>query len=282
MKRFLARLLLFFTVFPALMFVVFWDFQLHLVINILIVWASIVGAQEMAGILEIKGFPINRFLTPLFGALLPVFGYAEKAGWLEQGHFFTIIALLIIIVFSRHVFAYRTPSLESIVHKVTGNLAILIYPGLFSYFLVKISSFPQASLYLLVFLLVTLGNDAGAYVAGNLFGRKSKVLLRVSPNKSLAGFIGGLIISPVILCTAAYLRPDVFGSMVYAGVFGTAVGLATILGDLFESALKRSSGLKDSGTAIPGRGGMLDSIDSLLFAAPVYFLYLDQMKRLGM
>lgn len=275
MRRFLVRLALFLTVFPALLFLVFWDVWNHLPVVVLVTVASVIGAAEMSRVLEVRGFPTNKFFTPILGALFPILAYLEVRGLLTTAQSLTVTALMLMALFSRHVFANRAASIHLIVEKVTGNLSILLYPAFFCYFLVRLVAYTNSSWYLLVFLLATFGNDAMAYVIGNLFGRKG--VLKVSPNKSLAGFFGGFLISPGVLGGAAVLRPDLFSGPSLAIAFGSAVGVAAILGDLFESALKRSAGVKDSGHVVPGRGGMLDSIDSLLFAAPVYIVYLETM-----
>jgi phosphatidate cytidylyltransferase len=103
----------------------------------------------------------------------------------------------------------------------------------------------------------------------------------VSPNKSAVGFACGLsgAAATAVLCRALF--PE-FLPTSYPGAvaFGLAIGVLTILGDLVESALKRSSGVKDSSSLIPGRGGVLDSIDSWLLAAPAYYLFFHYMDTL--
>ncbi|MDR0495298.1 MAG: phosphatidate cytidylyltransferase, partial [Treponema sp.] len=90
----------------------------------------------------------------------------------------------------------------------------------------------------------------------------------------IAGFIGGIFASVVVGTGAALIFPEIFvsGSPIAGSLLGLLTGLAAAFGDLGESAIKRSSGIKDSGTIIPGRGGVLDSIDSVIFAAPVFYI----------
>ncbi|UNU73534.1 phosphatidate cytidylyltransferase [Moraxella nasovis] len=121
-----------------------------------------------------------------------------------------------------------------------------------------------------VFLLVWCA-DSGAYFVGRKFGRR-KLAPNVSPNKSVEGLIGGLVTAGVV----------VVGVSIWLGFSGTAfvaflllsvlTVMASVLGDLFESMLKRRAGIKDSGTILPGHGGVLDRIDSLLSATPVFAL----------
>jgi phosphatidate cytidylyltransferase len=121
-------------------------------------------------------------------------------------------------------------------------------------------------------LLLVLGvwsYDTGAYLVGRQIGRH-KFLTHISPSKSIEGLIGGLVATTVVTALLlAGLGQDPRGAL----VLGPVLGLAAQAGDLAESMLKRAAGAKDSGTLIPGHGGMLDRIDSFLFAAPVVALY---------
>lgn len=121
------------------------------------------------------------------------------------------------------------------------------------------------------FLIMLWANDTGAYLSGRSFG-KHKLFERISPNKTWEGFIGGVLLALVI----ALNLEQYFGTLpkwqwasmaLIIGVFGT-------LGDLVESMLKRSLGVKDSGNILPGHGGLLDRFDGLLMAAPLVFFFL--------
>lgn len=117
--------------------------------------------------------------------------------------------------------------------------------------------------WLLLAVLVTWLTDTGAYLVGRSFGRR-KLLPRVSPNKTVEGAVGGLIASAItaLVCASAFglgIGPAV------AALVGIGLGIVGMLGDLAESMIKRHAGVKDSGTWIPGHGGVLDRIDALLF-----------------
>jgi phosphatidate cytidylyltransferase len=121
-------------------------------------------------------------------------------------------------------------------------------------------------------ILLVLGvwaYDTGAYLIGKRFGR-AKFLTHISPSKTYAGLIGGLAAATIVVTLMAMLlgQPLIIGL-----ALGPLLGLAAQAGDLAESILKRAAGAKDSGTLIPGHGGILDRIDSFLFAAPVVALY---------
>lgn len=118
--------------------------------------------------------------------------------------------------------------------------------------------------------LVTLGvmfsvwvNDAFAYFVGSAIGAH-KLVPRISPNKSVEGFVGGLVGSVIVWVVLALFVIDGL-SVAGAVAYGLAVGLAAVVGDLFESRLKRGVGVKDSGNLMPGHGGLLDRSDSMLF-----------------
>ena len=115
-------------------------------------------------------------------------------------------------------------------------------------------------------------SDTAQYFSGRLFGRH-KLSPLISPKKTVEGAIGGFVVAPVVLMLLgrAWL-PDVSSSHVLLVGF-VLVGLG-IAGDLFESLLKRSAGVKDSSTLIPGHGGVLDRIDAILFAAPMFYVFL--------
>lgn len=117
-------------------------------------------------------------------------------------------------------------------------------------------------------------NDTGAYTFGRLFGRH-KLSPRISPNKSIEGFVGGVAVGTLVMWYGHFLV-EVDGHFVIGGTEALAIGLAVAfvvpLGDLFESLLKRSAGVKDSGTLLGEHGGMLDRIDALLLAIPTMYI----------
>jgi phosphatidate cytidylyltransferase len=123
--------------------------------------------------------------------------------------------------------------------------------------------------WIVLLILAVWSYDTGAYLVGRQFGRE-KFLTHISPSKTYAGLVGGVVASTVVV---ALMLIGLGQPPVHALLLGPLAALAAQAGDLAESMLKRAAGEKDSGTLIPGHGGMLDRVDSFLFAAPVVTLY---------
>ena len=124
---------------------------------------------------------------------------------------------------------------------------------------------------LILFLLfVTQFNDVSQYVSGKCFGKR-KIIPKVSPNKTWGGFIGGFIITTII---AAFLAPYLtILTMTQGLIAGMLIAVSGFVGDVVLSSVKRDLRIKDSGTLIPGHGGILDRVDSLIYATPIFFHY---------
>ena len=123
--------------------------------------------------------------------------------------------------------------------------------------------------WILLLLLAVWAYDTGAFLVGSQFGRE-KFLTHISPSKTYAGLVGGVIASTVVVGVLLWGLGQL---PLHALALGPLIALAAQAGDLAESMLKRAANTKDSGTLIPGHGGMLDRVDSFLFAAPVATLY---------
>lgn len=163
-----------------------------------------------------------------------------------------------------------------IVAIATTLFGLMYVPWLFN-FVQKINFFPgvDGRYYVLYFILVTKFSDTGAYVVGSLIGRH-KMIPRISPGKTWEGFGGAIFLSTVASLVFVHFLGDKMPGMhrLHAVVLGVVLSLTAVIGDLIESLFKREAGLKDSGRLFPGIGGILDLLDSLLFNAPIMYLYL--------
>jgi phosphatidate cytidylyltransferase len=125
---------------------------------------------------------------------------------------------------------------------------------------------------LFLLMLAVMVSDTAQYYCGRAFGRRP-LASAISPKKTIEGAIGGFVFGGALVAVVgAWWLPEVPAAL--RAALGVAVVALGIAGDLFESMLKRSAGVKDSATLIPGHGGVLDRIDALLFAAPVYYIVL--------
>jgi phosphatidate cytidylyltransferase len=160
---------------------------------------------------------------------------------------------------------------------ISTTLFGLMYVPWLLNFIQKIAFFPNVDgrFYVLYFLVVTKFSDIGAYVVGTLIGRH-KMIPRISPGKTWEGLGGAIFFSTAGSLLFAHWAHHRLTGMNYghAILLGVLLSLTAVLGDLIESLFKREAGVKDSGQLFPGIGGILDLIDSVLFNAPLLYLYL--------
>jgi len=179
-------------------------------------------------------------------------------------------------VFLLEIKNFRGP--DRIVERISSYLFIFFYLGILPSFFLQLRWRPeQAMLALALTVFVPKGNDIGAYftgkfLTGRLLGRTPMTPL-LSPKKTWQGAVGGMVASVLAAIGIASLGPILPSTWAAIG-FGLTVGLAGVLGDLAESLIKRDRETKDASSAVPGFGGVLDVIDSLLFAAPVAYIWL--------
>lgn len=216
-----------------------------------------IAAYDIAGALALIFLPIPSAIFPLPFALIWII-------WL--------IGRMIITVFSRR----QSPEKEFAVDMaaqlyIALPLAIMVASGLFLQ-RTEDTCLPLLSLFVIIWV-----NDTGAYLFGSIFGRH-KLFERVSPKKSWEGFWGGLACTVatgvlVGVSDSPMGAVNVCCPILFWALAGLIISLASTFGDLFESVIKRNLHIKDSGNLIPGHGGILDRIDSLLMVLPASLIY---------
>jgi phosphatidate cytidylyltransferase len=283
MKKIIQRLLIFFVSMPLILgIVLLLPHYHHLVLNLIVVIFSALGAAEFSILLTQKNLSITKIEAAFLGALPPaaMILIINNLGFSELLLSAVIAAVVSWLLVSR-IFAHGD-ALDKFLNRLAAGLAVLLYPGMLMAWLVRMSRWEEnSSVIILTFLAAVFANDGMAWLAGKLFGKGNQGVIPVSPKKSIAGFIGGTAASIIVGVGSALLFPAIFTPQhdLFSGIYpaagallGLLTGIAATCGDLGESAIKRSSGLKDSGHLIPGRGGVLDSIDSIALAAPVFYL----------
>ncbi|MBI4003703.1 MAG: phosphatidate cytidylyltransferase [Candidatus Omnitrophica bacterium] len=175
----------------------------------------------------------------------------------------------VVIIFIRQF--TRENTFEALGGVATTLFGLAYVAALFSYlFYLRAMDAERGAWLVLYLILVTKMGDAGAYVIGNLIGRHI-LMPRISPRKTIEGFVSAVLVSGL---TGMFARPMLVSMEIAAPLaflLGIFLGVCGQLGDLAESLLKRDCQVKDSGTAVPGLGGVLDVIDSLLFTAPLFY-----------
>ena len=272
MNNLVKRILLFVIAIPSLaVLILYGNIFYFLPVNVLVIIIGALGSYEMVKMFKAMDIQTNAFLLTAAGALIPATTWLQVMGVFSGNALMILLMILVIIIFLINLkpvddgFSKALPSMSA-------SIMILFYPGIFVSYITRMSSLPNSSVILLIFICIVYLNDSNAWLFGMLWGKKSRGFVAVSPNKSLIGFVGGVLASVIVAVSSKFFFPEVIsGSIPLLIALGIVAGVTAIIGDLVESGMKRSSGLKDSGNVIPGRGGALDSIDSLIFAAPGFY-----------
>ncbi len=224
-----------------------------------------IGLYEFFTLVEKKGIFIYKYVGIILGLLVPLAIYNEfelTKGW-ELTFIVTACLFLFILQFT------RKDSSQAIVGISTTFFGI-VYVSWFFSFIIKLKFLNDGVLMVAFLIMVTKMGDIGSYLIGSSFGRHH-LIPRISPKKSIEGAAGGFIFSLVSSGIGGAFLPIPF---LHRLTLGCLLGILGQLGDLSESLIKRDCQVKDSGNLVPGLGGMLDLIDSLLFTAPVFYFYI--------
>lgn len=203
-----------------------------------------------------------------------VFGYSKYVPVFEARVIMAVIVLAVLAVLVLQVF--QRP-LKGGIYSIAVTLLGPVYIVFFFSHMILIKSLAGGIYYLLLLNIVIMLNDIGAYFGGLSLG-KHKTKFPASPNKSWEGYFSGLLFSIVgaIVINQAYISfyNRTLFTVIEAAVLGIILSVLGSVGDLVESAVKRDSAIKDSGSIIPGHGGMWDVFDAMIFSMPVFYYYL--------
>jgi len=249
-----------------------------LLIMVLISATGSIEFYELAkkiGLACFKGWGILGSLLLTTSTFVYLSGFAgHNVAPAEANDFET--SFLILFVLGLCVRQFFSKSNPEAITAIATTLFGIMYVSWLLNFIQKINFYPgiEGRFYVLYFILVTKFSDLGAYVTGSLIG-KHKMIPRISPGKTWEGFGGAIVISTGIsLAYAKIAGPHLAGmNVIHAIALGIMLSSTAVIGDLIESVFKREAGVKDSGRFFPGIGGILDLMDSLLFNAPLMYLY---------
>ncbi len=255
------------------------------VFAVVVIGIATLALHEFFTMVRHRGMLVNRNLGVLLGLL-----FMLLVAWrsLQPGHWPVVVTgegatllswgwdifwpATIVIIFLRQLMRQNT--FEALSGLATTLFGLAYICGLFSYVFYLRTFHAQQGAWLVLFLiLVTKGGDMGAYVIGRLFGRHT-LMPRISPRKTVEGLLGAMLVAGAVAAAANGMVPRLHHSEGSGFVLGLFLGVCGQLGDLAESLLKRDCQVKDSGSLLPGIGGTLDVIDSLLFTAPLFYGYL--------
>ena len=273
MSNFGQRLLLFVIGLPLLLgIVIFFDRYAHAGWAAVVVVVTFLAGRETIRLFAPTAARFYMWIVPVLSAALPAIVYFALI--FESGISLLNPALVagIGFILIAELIRWKPDHVQQFTQHTTGLISALIYPGFFMVFTIKFLEFENPLFSILLFLLLNFSNDTFAYLFGIVAGKNSPRVVPVSPKKTRIGFIGGFLGSIGTGSLFYLFAPHVFTAQLPLLIpFFLLIGLCADIGDLIESAYKRAAAKKDSGSLMPGRGGLLDSIDSLLFSAPFFY-----------
>ncbi|MEP6810496.1 MAG: phosphatidate cytidylyltransferase [Chthoniobacterales bacterium] len=252
---------------------------------------GLLSLWEFYGMLDYKGLPNFKITGMICGFLMLCgsFYYFSKFGPARSYDFeMAVLLLFLLTVFTRQMFDRLRDDapLRTMAYTLFGLLYVL---WMYNFITKIVYVVPRSStgavtgqFYVLYLIAITKFSDMGAYLTGSVIG-KHQMIPHISPKKTWEGFAGALFFSLLASWGFFWLMPNQLSVLnwTHATVLGLLLGFAAVIGDLAESIVKRSTGVKDSGNMLPGIGGALDLIDSLLFTAPLLFFYLRLVIRVA-
>ncbi|MBO4533089.1 MAG: phosphatidate cytidylyltransferase [Treponema sp.] len=272
MNKVAKRLLVFFIGLPLVIAIVSLHYYNHIALNIVATVVSALAANEFYNMARNRFQMFPKTAVIIFTTALPFIAYNFVLLDMDLSY------LTWVLVFD--IFAFMGAeslcgqSFENSLEKIAVTILIIFYCGFMITFIPRMCSIKEDStIFIYLFFILVFMCDSGAWFFGILLGKTTRGFFKASPNKSLVGFAGGIITSMACALLFKFLFPVVFyGPFWKILIVAATTALAAIVGDLIESVFKRSCDVKDSGTLIPGRGGLLDCIDSIILGAPIYYM----------
>jgi phosphatidate cytidylyltransferase len=253
---------------------------------------TLIGSHELVLILNKSGVKVQKYKAIILSVLtyfICVFGNS----YFQLGAWYGVLILFALFISTLELFNdhdhklinYASTLLPAIMigfaFACIVNIAFDFHPSIFNYRnsimdksinTVSLERIFSPKLLIFIYILIWV-NDTFAYLSGKAFG-KHKLLERISPKKTWEGFLGGMMVTMLVGSLVIYFQTD---SLIFAAamlLIGAVISIAATIGDLIESMAKRSAGIKDSGNVIPGHGGVLDRLDSLLYVGPIVYAIL--------
>ncbi|WP_427383389.1 phosphatidate cytidylyltransferase [Janibacter sp. G56] len=228
--------------------------------------AIVLGARELKEATARAGLNVPLVPVAVGSVSMLVAGYLRGPESLTVATVLTCVAVLVWRV---------ADGLGDAARDIGAGILVVFYPGLLAGFAALMIAEPDGVWRIVMFILVTVCSDIGGYAAGVRLG-KHPMAPSLSPKKSWEGFAGSVVLSSVVAAVAGALMLDVpwWGGL----LLGALVAVAATIGDLIESSIKRDLGIKDMSNLLPGHGGIMDRLDSLLVCAPIVWALLHVLE----
>ncbi len=278
MKKLIERLTIFFVGVPLIIGLSLIPFFHYLPLNLLVLGVSTFSAYELSLMFGTNGQTLARPLLMVLAPLIPV---AEFLNIIFGLDYLGTVALVLgaFVVFTVEIFTAKEFAMSNA--RIARSLCVLLYAGFLPSFITRLTGTRAPFAYAATFLALVFISDSAAWLFGMLFGKNNRGKILASPNKSLAGFAGayaGCFVFALILTFLVFKNEFASENLLpKTALLSVCVCTAAIIGDLAESVFKRSAEVKDSGNVVLGRGGVLDSVDSIFMAAPFYFFLIKLM-----
>lgn len=253
---------------------IMWD---KLAVAALFFIISLIGLNEFFALMIKNGFNPKKSITTAIGAviyfIISLYSF-DQYSFKFLLFIFPLLVLLVVI----EIFRKNETPISNIAFSIMGILYVVIPFAILNFFayestysdVINIEDGQHNYWLLLGFFLLQWSNDTGAYLIGSSLG-KHKMTPEISPNKTWEGAIGGFVMSLLVAFVISYFT---YSSLFHWLAISTIVVIFGTIGDLTESRIKRTCGVKDSGRIMPGHGGILDRFDGVLFSAPFVLAYL--------